>query len=59
MIYEEIKDNVGYFVKLYKLSKVNGLSVKEVADLLAITNNDLSAIEERFKRLRNDIDSTL
>jgi hypothetical protein len=31
------------------------MGVKQVVDVLAITNNDLPAIEERFKRLRNDV----
>ena len=34
------------------------MGVKQVVDILAIANNDLPAIEERFKRLRNDV-STL
>ena len=31
------------------------MGVKQVVDILAIANNDLPAIEERFKRLRNDV----
>jgi hypothetical protein len=58
MIYEETKDDIGYFLKLYKLAKAKGMGVKQVVDVLAIANNDLPAIEERFKRLRNDV-STL
>jgi hypothetical protein len=34
------------------------MSVKQVVNLLTIANNDLPAIEERFKSLRNDV-STL
>jgi hypothetical protein len=30
------------------------MSVKQIVDVLAIANNDLPAIEKRFKRLRND-----
>src|ERR687890_68008 len=58
MVYEEIKDNIGYFLKLYKLAKTKGMEAKQVADALEIANNDLPAIEERFIRLRNDV-STL
>ena len=43
------------FLKLYKLAKAKGMGVKHVVDILAIANNDLPAIEERFKRLRNDV----
>jgi predicted RNase H-like nuclease (RuvC/YqgF family) len=31
------------------------MDVKQIVNLLAIANDDLPAIEERFKRLRNDI----
>jgi hypothetical protein len=55
MIYEEIKDDIGYFVKLYKLSKAKGMSIQHVIDVLEIANNDLPSIEERLKTLRNDI----
>ena len=58
MVYEETKDDIGYFIKLYNLAKAKGMGVQQVVDLLAIANNDLPAIEERFKRLRNDV-STL
>ena len=55
MVYEEIKDDIDPFLMLYKLAKRKGIGVKQVVDILAIANNDLPAIEERFKRLRNDI----
>src|ERR687890_1879682 len=58
MVYEEIKDNIGYFPKLYKLAKTKGMEAKQVVDVLSIANNDLPSIEERFKILRNDV-STL
>jgi hypothetical protein len=31
------------------------MNVRHVINLLEIPNNDLSAIEKRFKRLRNDM----
>jgi transposase len=55
MVYEEIKDDIEPFLKLYKLAKRKGLGVQQVVDILAIANNDLPAIEERFKRLGNDM----
>jgi hypothetical protein len=55
MVYEEIKDDVTSFLKLYNLSKGKGLGIQQIVDVLAVANNDLPAIEERFKRLRNDI----
>jgi chromosome segregation ATPase len=53
-VYEEIKDDIEYFLKLYKLAKAKRMGVQQVLDVLAIANNDLPAIEERLKRLRND-----
>lgn len=54
MVYEETKGDLESFLKLYKLAKAKGMSVKQVVNLLAIANNHLPAIEERFKILRND-----
>jgi len=55
MVYEELKGDIEYFLKLHKLSKAKGIGVKQVVNLLEIANNDLPSIEERFKRLRNDV----
>jgi hypothetical protein len=55
LIYEETKGDIEPFLKLYRLSKAKDMSVKQVVNLLTIANNDLPAIEERFKTLRNDI----
>jgi hypothetical protein len=52
MVYEEIKDDIALFLKLYKLAKAKGMGVQQVVDTLAIANNDLPAIEERFKRAK-------
>jgi hypothetical protein len=58
MVYEETKGDIEPFLKLYRLSKAKGMGVKQVVNFLAIANNDLLSIEERFKTLRNDV-STL
>jgi chromosome segregation ATPase len=55
MAYEELKGDIEPFLKLYKLAKRKGLGVRHVVDILEIANNDLPALEERFKRLRNDV----
>jgi hypothetical protein len=55
MVYEEVKGDIEPFLKLYKLAKRKGIGVRHVVDILAIANNDLPAIEERVKTLRNDI----
>ena len=55
MVYEEIKDDITSFLKLYKLAKRKGIGVRHVVDILAIANDDLPVIEERFERLRNNV----
>jgi transposase len=55
MVYEELRGDIEYFLKLHKLSKANGMGVKQVVNLLQIANNDLPVVEKRFKRLRNEI----
>jgi transposase len=55
MVYEELKGDIDPFLRLYKLSKGKGMGLKQVVNLLAIANNDLPALERRFKRLENDM----
>ena len=55
-IYEEIKDDIGYFVRLYILAKVAGMGVPRVNRLLMIANNDLPAVEIRYERLKREVD---
>jgi hypothetical protein len=55
MVYEETKVDITPFLKLYRLSKATDMSAVHVINLLQIANNNLPAVEERFKRLRNDI----
>jgi hypothetical protein len=50
MVYEELRGDIDPFLRLYRLSKVKGMGVKQVVNLLEIANNDLSAVEMRFKR---------
>jgi len=52
MDYEELKGDTVPFLKLYKLAKAKGMSVKQVVNLLTIANNDLPSIEERFKKAK-------
>src|SRR5919112_967364 len=55
VVYEEIKDDIGFFAKLYKLAKAKGMDVEQIVNLLKIANNDLSALEEQAKRQRREI----
>jgi hypothetical protein len=55
MIYEELQGDIEPLLRLYRLSKAKGMAPKQVVNLLAIANNDLPAIEQRVKTLRNDM----
>jgi transposase len=55
MVYEEIKGDIEPLLRLYRLSKAKGMGPKQVVNLLAMANEDLPAIEEQIKRLRNEI----
>jgi hypothetical protein len=54
-VYEELKGDIDSFLKLFKLAKRKGMGVKQVVDVLAIANNDLSSVEMQFRRLKNDM----
>jgi transposase len=54
MVYEELRGDIEPFLRLYKLAKRKGMSVKQVVNLLEIANDDLPAVEKRYKRLRNE-----
>jgi hypothetical protein len=54
-IYEEIKDDIGPFVKLYISAQVARMGVKQVVRLLEIANNYLPSVEYRYDQLRREI----
>jgi hypothetical protein len=55
IVYEEVKGDIDPFLTLYKLAKRKGIGVRHVVDILAIANNDLPALERRFKRIKVDV----
>src|SRR5918994_4829493 len=57
MVYEEIKDDIEPFLKLYKLAKAKGMGVKQVINLLEIANNDLPDIQCRYERLKGEVNT--
>ena len=56
LIHDEIKDDIAYFAKLYRLSKAAGKSAEHVVHLLNISNNDLFALEAKYKKLQENVD---
>jgi hypothetical protein len=51
-VYEEIKDDIYSFVKLYKLAKAVGMNTQHVGKLLGIANSYLPAVEYRYQELK-------
>src|SRR3712207_6457448 len=58
MVYEEIKDDIDPFLRLYKSSKAAHMNAKQIVTLLKIANEDLPAIQCRYERLKTEV-STL
>ena len=56
-VYEEIGDDIVHFLKLYKLSKGAHMNPQHVVNLLQISNEYLPLLEQKYKRLTNEIDS--
>jgi hypothetical protein len=54
-IYEEIKDDIGPFVKLYISAKVARMDTQSVIRLLEIANNDLPTVEYRCERRKREL----
>ena len=48
IVYEETKGDIEPFLKLYRLSKAAGMSVRHVTNLLKIANTDLPDIQRRY-----------
>ena len=55
-IYEEIKDDIGYFVSLYRSAKSAGIGIPHVVKLLTVANNHLPAVEYKYEELQKQID---
>ena len=49
IVYEELRDDIEPFLKIYRLSKAAGMNVQQVVNLLQIANNDLPAVKSELK----------
>jgi hypothetical protein len=56
IVYEEIKSDIKYFLELYGLSKAAAMSTDHVITLLKIANSNLPALENRYEKLRRNVD---
>jgi predicted transcriptional regulator len=54
-VHDEIKDDISYFLELYRSSNAAGMSVDRVIRLLEIANDNLPTLEYRYKKLGQDV----
>jgi hypothetical protein len=55
-VYEQVKDDIGYFVSLYIVAKVARMDVQHVIKLLEIANNDLPSGEYTYETRKREVD---
>jgi len=56
-IYLETKGDLAAFVRLYKLSKVNGLNAEHAVSILKLADDNLLHLEEKYHNLKSEVDS--
>ena len=57
MVHEEIGGDIVHFLKLYKLSKDAHMKPEHIVNLLQISNEYLPLLEQKYEKLRKEIDS--
>ena len=55
-VYEQVKDDIRYFVRLYISAKVARMGVEQVVKVLETANNDLPSVEHKYERLKREAD---
>jgi hypothetical protein len=50
-IYQEIQNNIGYFLKLVRLGKKEGLTPEQIINLIKMANN-IHELKEKFHHQR-------
>jgi hypothetical protein len=56
LAYEEIRDDIKYFLRLYGVSKAAGMGTDHVVGLLKVANNDLPELENRYEKLQRNVE---
>jgi hypothetical protein len=56
-IFQEIRNNIYFFLQLYRQAIAAGMSVQDVIRALGIAKNDLRSIEYRYQELKRQSDS--
>ena len=53
-VYQELGDSIGYFLKLFRLGKKEGLTPEQIIGLVK-TNDNIHKLSERFHNLQSDV----
>ena len=56
-VYEELKGDIMPFLKLYRSARAAGMSEEHVVNLLRTTNDNLPALEHRYEKLKQEVNS--
>jgi transcriptional regulator len=57
IVYEELRGDITPFLKLYRLARAAGMSEEHVVNLLRTANNNLPAVEHKYNRLEQEVNS--
>src|SRR5918995_4012423 len=57
LIHEEIGDDIFHIVKLHRRMRAGGIEVEQAIHLIKIANNDLHALEQKYQKLKRDVNS--
>jgi hypothetical protein len=55
IIYQEIQDNMGYFLKLFRLGKKEGVTPEQLINLIKMADN-IHNLEEKFHQLQSEVE---
>ena len=58
-IFQEIKNNIHFFIQLYRQAIASGMTIQDVIRVLIIAKNDLRSIEYRYQEFKRQADSLL
>jgi hypothetical protein len=56
-IFQEIKNDIHFFLQLYRQALAAGMNIQDVIGVLVVAKNDLRSIEYRYQELKRQADS--
>jgi hypothetical protein len=56
-IYEDVKNDIIHIIRLHKRMKASRIGIEEVINLIKIANYGLPVVEDKYRRLKRDVNS--